>query len=286
MRRNEKSGNPPAQWDANREAARPPLVIIGHQGKMGRMLLARWQQSGYAVHGLDCVPDAKGDGPAGLKEEDLGSVLPLGKIVVLCVPVGAVEETMQKVGPLLCGEQVLMDITSVKTLPMRWMEENFSGPVIGAHPLFGPNPAPEDERVALVPGQKALEEHCRMAERLFRDMGCVTFRCTAAEHDCGVGFAQSLNFLVSATFFATLKKNPGVTPFLTPSFKRHLEAARKHLTQDTDMFCEFTARNPCLENVLSAFRDTFEEAARGNFREVARQAAAWYADRPEPSGSS
>lgn len=286
MRQNEESGNSPAQRDANREAARPPLVLIGHQGKMGRMLLTRWQQAGYAVHGLDRVPDTTGDGSASLREEDLRRVLPLGKIVLLCVPVGAVEETMQKVGPLLSEEQALMDITSVKTLPMRWMEENFFGPVIGAHPLFGPNPAPEDERVALVPGQKALEEHCLTAEKLFRDMGCVTFRCTAEEHDCGVGFAQSLNFLVSATFFAALKKNPGVVPFLTPSFKRHLEAARKHLTQDTDMFCEFTAQNPCLDHVLSAFRDTFEEAAAGNFREVARQAASWYADRSEFFGSS
>ncbi|MCL1915692.1 MAG: hypothetical protein FWG17_03150 [Desulfovibrionaceae bacterium] len=44
--------------------------------------------------------------------------------------------------PLLAMEQVLMDIASVKTEPMWFTEESFSGAVIGSHHLFRPCPEP------------------------------------------------------------------------------------------------------------------------------------------------
>ncbi len=76
-------------------------------------------------------------------------------VVLLCVPVEVMDEVLRQVAPLLDGMQVLSDITSVKVRPMQVMERHYTGPVVGAHPLFGPVPPAGDPaqnlRVAVTP---------------------------------------------------------------------------------------------------------------------------------------
>jgi prephenate dehydrogenase len=159
------------------------------------------------------------------------------------------------------------------------MEESFSGEVVGAHPLFGPDPEPADMKVALVRGRRAGAESRALAQHLFRSMGCATFWTTAEEHDRKAGFAQSLNFTVSAAFFCALARQEGIRPFLTPSFRRAREAARKHLTVDAAMFCEFTALNPEFPEVLSGYRELLAGVAGAGTEGLARlaaEAARWY----------
>lgn len=134
-----------------REAARRPVFIMGSRGKMGLMLSERLRGAGYEVEGFD----------AGEKPEDASlaeAIRPRihdDSVIVMCVPVGKLREALASVTSLLGPENLLMDITSVKSLPMQWMEEAFNGMVVGSHPLFGPNPNPVDMRVALVRGEKA-----------------------------------------------------------------------------------------------------------------------------------
>ena len=249
------------------------ISIVGHTGKMGRMFAALWAKAGYSVHGVDRVPTA--DGALALDAAQLAKTLAKGEVVVLCVPVTAIAETLAHVSPHLRPHQVLADITSVKTLPMAAMEQAFAGPVVGTHPLFGPTPCPEDMRVAITPGKEASDRHCAAVEHLFTDIHCTTFCTTPEEHDRGVGFAQSLNFAVCASFFATLANQPSIEPFLTPSFKRLMEAARKHLTVDTAMFCEFTGANPQFAHVVAEY-DKVLARTTSDLAGIAATARIWY----------
>jgi prephenate dehydrogenase len=258
----------------------PGVCIVGDQGKMGRMFSERFRLAGYRVCGVDRHAPK---GP-GLHEEGLADALATARIVLLCVPASAIRDALAFVAPRLDpGRHLLMDITSVKSLPMVWMDEAYDGETVGAHPLFGPDPSLADMRVALVRGGKAKDQSCARAEELFRRMGCTVFWTSAREHDAGVGIAQSLNFALSAAFFCALARREGIKPFLTPSFKRHLESARKHLTQDTAMFCEFTAMNPEFPAALSEYQGVLKEAAGGNLAEIAAEARVWYEEN-SPAG--
>lgn len=249
------------------------IVLIGHNGKMGRMLRDRLHQAGHSVLGIDRVLR---DGTPVMDEEAMASAVAQGDIILLSVPVTALEALMGMLGPMLKSEQLLMDITSVKVFPMQWMEREHPGPVIGSHPLFGPSPMPEQLRVILVAGKNAENRHCAMAQMLYESMGCSVEWASAREHDAGVALSQSLNFAVSASFFSSLAENPDVRRFLTPSFTRHLEAARKHLTVDTEMFCEFTVYNPCFGEAVERFLRIMGSAADGKLREIAAGASRWY----------
>ncbi|MCL1889211.1 MAG: prephenate dehydrogenase/arogenate dehydrogenase family protein [Desulfovibrionaceae bacterium] len=258
------------------------LAVVGNRGKMGAMLASRLSLSGYRVTGVSRT--ARPDGSKGLDPQSLEEALDGASLVLLCVPAAALPETLGAVVPLLTQEQILMDIASVKSEPMRLMEESFSGAVIGSHPLFGPCSEPSDLRVALVRGRRAEQTQCRAAEELFGGMGCSTFWSSAEEHDLGTGLTQSLNFALSAAFLTTLARL-GDRRFLTPSCSRHLEAAKRSLTENADMFCEFTAMNPYFSDILEHYKKILHEAASfsqagepDGLNILAREAATWYAE--------
>ena len=253
----------------------PSVCLVGYQGKMAQYFSGVLQQAGYAVCGVGPESDST-------YVENLST----SRIVMLCVPVTALESALESICRYLDPTQLLMDITSVKTKPMQRMEHFFHGPVIGTHPLFGPTPLQQDMKVALVRGSKATDQDCEEAANLFLHCNCRPFWTSMREHDRGVAFAQSLNFGVSAAFFSALYRCPGVEPFLTPSFRRHLEAARKHLTMDKDMFCEFTSMNPEFAGALNVYREILDEISDGKLREISDQAASWYEYKSQSGSNS
>ena len=263
------------------------ITLVGSRGRMGTMLTKEFGKQGFTVRGLDLPHEAsKGESKSltsptiSSYDEQLAKAVISSQVVLLCVPVSALTSLMGKIGPLLQAHHLLLDITSVKCLPMEIMEKTFAGSVIGAHPLFGPRPCPEDKKTILVRGKNASSQHCQLAEYIFTSLQSTIHWATAEEHDKGVAITQTLNFTVSAAFFATLAKEAkeqNIQQFLTPSFKRHLEAARKHLTEDTAMFLEFSAMNPFFNEAMASYETTLARISQGNLPAVAQEAQQWYA---------
>ena len=262
---------------------RPRIALIGHRGRMGTMLMRRWREAGYEVRGADretgsarvstrsAGPTANAIAPHALAEAARNA-----EIVGLCVPAGVLPALLADLRPLLDSRQVLFDITSVKVLPMEQMEAVHRGPVVGTHPLFGPEPAPDDLTVAVTPGHNADEDHLRLVEGLYTAFGCRVFRTTAEKHDRGAAFVQGLNFISSAAYLASLAERDDLLPFLTPSFRRRLEGARKLLIEDGDMFQGFTSANPMTKDAVHTFRLFLDLAESGGLPDVLRRARWWY----------
>ncbi len=253
------------------------------------MLSERLRRGGRDVRGVDLSRPAGHDfrPEAALDRNACGAALEGAAIILLCVPVHAYESVLDVLVPLLKPEQLLMDIGSVKVLPMQWMERAHHGPVVGTHPLFGPDPdAGDNPTAALVPGERAGEADLEAARNLFASAGFATFTTTAAEHDRAVGFVQCLNFLSSAAYFAAVPHSEAIRPFLTPSFRRRLAEQRKLLTEDASMFRAFTESNPSVGEVLESFREMLREAEAGGLERVAARAAEWYEGSPAGKPSS
>lgn len=262
---------------------RPRIALIGHRGRMGTMLMRRWREAGYDVRGADretgsarASTRSAGSTANAIAPHALAEAARNAEIVGLCVPAGVLPALLADLRPLLDPGQVLFDITSVKVLPMEQMEAAHRGPVVGTHPLFGPEPAPDDLTVAVTPGHNANEEHLRLIERLYTAFGCRVFRTTPQEHDRGAAFVQGLNFISSAVYLASLAERDDLLPFLTPSFRRRLEGARKLLIEDGDMFQGFTSANPMTKDAVHTFRLFLDLAEGGGLPDVLRRARWWY----------
>lgn len=249
------------------------ITIIGGKGRMGAMLAGEWSAR-HAVRAVDRTLDGKVG--LALAEGDLAASVPASDIVLLCVPAPAVPKVLDRVLPHMPESGLLADICSVKIHPMRAMEARYEGPVVGTHPFFGPANNRQGARVALVRGQNAHDAHMATLDELFRDLGCATFEVSAEEHDRHVAVSQSLHFALSAAYFATVNREENIEPYLTPSFKRYMNAARKELTVNAAMFCEFTADNPMFPETLAGTRAILEKAEKGGLAAIAEEARAWY----------
>ena len=240
------------------------VAIIGAAGAMGGMLAERAGGAGFAVRRLDKP----------LADADLAGAIPNAGIVLLSVPAEAVPEVAAAAARHMDGEQIMLDVCSVKVKPVEAMLDAYSGPVAGTHPMFGPEPGVGPLKVAVTPGRG--EESVKRAAEFMQKLGFETFETSAEEHDRSAAFIQGLNFVTTVSYLATLSHRPEALDFVTPSFRRRLEAARKMLTRDKDMFCALFEANPYAQEAVRAFRGMLNLAAGGDVDLLAERARWWW----------
>lgn len=240
------------------------VAIVGASGRMAKLFAERSRDLGMTVRGLSRP----------LTPELFARELPGADLVVLSVPADALEDVAWMAAPHLDGSQVLADVCSVKVRPVQAMLEAYAGPVAGTHPLFGPDPGPGRNRVALAGGRG--EAAMELAEAWFTAMGFPCFRTDPEAHDRAMAHVQSLNFVTTVAYLATLAEDESLLDFLTPSFDRRLVAARKMLTEDHAMFSALFEANPYAQDAVRRFRTMLGIAMGGDVDLLCERAGWWW----------
>ena len=237
---------------------------------MGRMLFSRAQQAKLSLEALDKPLIAQN-----VQRASQGCDLAL-----FCVPAPVLCEALSCVCPYLPSTCIVADITSVKVLPMTWMESQWAGNVVGTHPLFGPNPDPSlPLSVAITAGTRTQPEALATTEAFIHALGFTSFRCTPEQHDKAMAKIQNLNFITNLAYFALLAKHDDLLPFLTPSFHRRLKAAQKMLTEDAAMFSALFESNPMSQEVVRTYHRILQIAASGDIEILCKPALWWFEDK-------
>ncbi len=243
------------------------LVLVGAKGQMGKLLHSRFTAAGVQVSPLDRPFTGK----------DLPRVLDSAQMVLMAVPVSALDQVLGLLGPVLDPSAVLADICSVKTVPLQKMQALFKGPVMGTHPLFGPSPAEgEDLKVALCPGNNLKDEDINAVHSLFGRAGIHAFVTTAREHDQAMACIQGLNFVTTITYFASMPQDIDLDKFATPSFRRRINAAHKMLNEDAMLFSSLAEDNPYTGQMIRRFKSFLNLSAAGDFELLTDRALWWW----------
>jgi prephenate dehydrogenase len=240
------------------------ISTIGGRGAMGRFF-----QDRFTSLGIHVLPRDKP-----LQPRDLHRDLEQAELVLLAVPIQAMEDVLAAVTPALKAGTILADICSVKVKPLNMMLAAHKGPVVGTHPLFGPEPGKDSElRVSLVPGRndQALKE----VRALFEQLGLCPFTSSAEEHDRALAYIQGLNYVTTVSYLAAFSPDDDIARFLTPSFQRRLQAARKMLTQDGQLFTSLFEDNPYSHEAVRHYRSFLNLAAAGEV-DLLRGKADWW----------
>ena len=270
------------------------VCIVGANGRMGRLFKGLWQDKLGKIYELDLRP-----GSMTLTEADITTNVPGADVVIMSVPIDKLESALRSIAPQLNPSCLLSDLSSVKTLPMQLMEQYHAGPVVGAHPLFGPESVPQcleievplreeqpdaagsvagaDNRflqqqfkgtikqVALVPGRpgksKDMQENLDLLAGLFKLAGCSSFTTSTAEHDRAIATIQALNFLSNLAYFATASDLPDLEKYITPSFRRRLFASRNMLQEDAELFINIARHTPLLREAIQSYSQALKKAA-------------------------
>ncbi|MDZ7761235.1 MAG: prephenate dehydrogenase/arogenate dehydrogenase family protein [Desulfovermiculus sp.] len=243
------------------------VILIGAQGGMGRLLSRQMYSRGITVFCFDRP----------LVPEEAAFDLARSDLVLLAVPIEAMPDVLRGICPFVPHSTVLADICSVKERPLELMLSSHNGPVVGTHPLFGPQLESLTElKVAVVPGRDY--QACIRMHAFLHHLGFAPFDTTAKTHDQAMAKIQSLNFVTTISYLASVAQDQEIMDFITPSFQRRLQAAQKMLTQDGTLFQTLFEANPYSQDAVRHFRRYLNLAAAGELDLLQEMAAWWWSD--------
>jgi len=235
--------------------AREPesIVIVGGLGRMGSRMHKLFLDAGYRVEVAD-----KATGPIAyesIAEHD---------VILLAVPIPALEELMEALGPFTRPDGAIIDIASVKAAPIQAMLLHARGEVIGSHPLFGPDtPSLQDQIVFACPAR--TERWVVWFRHLLEQQGLRVVEIDPEVHDRLMAVAQVFRHMLLFCFARSLMNMDfdlrSYLPVSGPWFSQLTEMLGCQLKQRPGLYAELAAHNSATGQVAENFLRAAQEIA-------------------------
>lgn len=187
------------------------------------------------------------------------------RVVVISVPIADTIKVIKEIGPLVAPEGLIMDLTSVKSEPVKAMLKFSPAQVVGVHPLFGPNvTSPGGLRIALCPGRG--EEGLNLVRDVFQEEGYSTSIIDPEEHDRLMGIVQGVNHLSTLALALCISRS-GFKPerlkeISTLTFSDRFDRIRALLDQPAELFGSLLMDNPLADEFKDHYLSAVEKFIR------------------------
>lgn len=256
---------------------RPITVgVIGGKGRMGRMLVRLLEESSQQVLVMDMA-----DGS--FRPEKAAQCL----VLVLAVPVQAIEEVMIEVGPYTRDDGAVIDITSLKEAPLKAMLDHARGEVVGSHPLFGPTCDPEGQTVFVCQGRGDVWS--AWWRRLWKRTGAEVVEISPSRHDRLMAQVQTMRHLLISSLGSALQHlgfDPeDDLPLAGPWFGSLWELMENQAAQPAGLYTDLALANPhaieavrSITNALQVTGRCLENNERDKLSEILESGVAVAAD--------
>ncbi|MBJ9972656.1 bifunctional chorismate mutase/prephenate dehydrogenase [Providencia rettgeri] len=206
-----------------------PIVIVGGDGKMGRLFHRLLNLSGYQVKTLN--------------EDDwvqAESIVAGASVVIVSVPIHLTVQVINQL-PKLDKSTVLMDIASIKQQPLEAMLVAHDGPVLGLHPMFGPDIGSVAKQVFAYCNGRGSESYQWFLEQLLV-WGARLKEISAEEHDKNMSFIQALRHFTTFTYGRNLaEENIDLQQLLdlsSPIYRLELAMVGRLFAQDPQLYAD------------------------------------------------
>jgi prephenate dehydrogenase len=134
--------------------------------------------------------------------------------VVLSLPIDGFEEVVEQISPYTHPEQVVIDISSIKALPVAIMHKHIKrGLVLGVHPMFGPGATGiASHNFILTPTDDAEAALAHKVKVYLEARGARTKLMTPDEHDEMMSIVLGLCHFVALVSADTLLSSDRLKP--------------------------------------------------------------------------
>jgi len=230
------------------------VAIIGGEGAMGSLMRRLFLDLGHPV----LVADV--DTP--LSCEEAASV---ADIVVISVPIDVTVSVIEKLGPLVRAESLLMDITSIKDEPMKAMLSSTKASVVGSHPLFGPSVhTVQGQRMVLTPGRG--DQWLAWLKQMLHARGLEVMESTPENHAAAMAVVQVLTHFSTEVMGQTLARLnipiEETLQFTSPVYLMELLMTARHFAQSPDLYASIQMSNPARDEITQIFTEVAANLSR------------------------
>ncbi|RJG51283.1 bifunctional chorismate mutase/prephenate dehydrogenase [Motilimonas pumila] len=252
------------------------IVVIGGGGQLGKLFVNMLTLSGYHVDVLE-----KGDW------HQADSLLQNAGMVLVAVPIEVTTETIAKLSQLP-DDCVLADITSTKTAPLEAMLAVHKGPVVGLHPMFGPDiPSFAKQVIAYCDGRGEAQYQWLIQQ--MQIWGARLYPTTAQAHDEAMTLIQALRHFTSFAYGAHLQSvDADVKQLLelsSPIYRLELAMVGRLFAQDPSLYADIIMSNPAnlamIESYHQALGNSVSMLQQGDkqaFIERFESVSDWFGD--------
>lgn len=226
------------------------VVVIGGAGALGRVFVSLFERSNYTVSIVE-----KDDWESGRAH----AVLSTASLVVVAVPINLTEMVVSKL-TMLPKHCILADITSIKAKPLETMMSVHKGPVVGLHPMFGPDAPGMIKQVVVVCDGRGNEQYAWLIEQM-RIWGATIHDSTAQEHDEAMAYIQVMRHFNTFVYGQHLQgENPDIellTKFSSPIYRLELAMVGRLFAQSPQLYADIIFNNPDNFALLRRFHERF-----------------------------
>ncbi|MBD8527107.1 prephenate dehydrogenase/arogenate dehydrogenase family protein [Pseudomarimonas arenosa] len=271
----------------NQPHQNPIVGVIGSAGGYGRWLCQFFaERMGLQVIGHD-PSDSSSVAPEALAAR--------ADVLLFSVPISVTQQAIEhfaQLNPARAEQQLWLDITSVKQMPVEAMLRS-PAEVVGLHPMAAPPKTPTLSGRPLVVCEGRLQQWRPWLDAFLTASEAACVHCTPEEHDQRMAAIQNVvhglhlaQFLSLARSSGSLSSPADYLPFRTTGFEADLATTARMLQADHRLYTDILLHNPnaltALQGVQATLSEIIDALARrdrqallaGPFAEV----SAWFGE--------
>ncbi len=236
------------------------ILIIGGTGETGRWFARFYKKHGFEVMlwGINRRKDIAAQ--MGVQfADDLDSEIRTSDIVMISVPINDTENTIREIAPKMPAGSLLMDITSIKTTPVKAMLRYAPSDVeiLGTHPMFGPSiPDIRGQTVIFTPVEGRCKKWLSIIRSLYEDNGAHIEIMSPEQHDKMMAVVQGLThfaYISIGSVFRELEFDVASSRrFMSPMYDIMLDLVGRILAQNPYLYA-MIQMNPEVSKVHLAY---------------------------------
>jgi len=255
------------------------IVVVGGKGQLGQLFVRLFEKSDYQVSVLEKDNWSEASG-----------LLATAALVLVAVPINATLDVIRQFSSLP-DDCILADVTSIKQKPLTTMLETHTGPVVGLHPMFGPDVENFDNQTVIVCNGRNPEKYQWLINQL--DIWrAVTYKISAQQHDDAMAMVQVMRHFSTVAYGYHLKEeNTNLAEIIklsSPIYRLELAMVGRLFAQDPELYTDIIFSNPkniqSMQRYLKRFEELLsimESGDKEKFVQVFDETAAWFGDYAE-----
>ncbi|RUO28852.1 bifunctional chorismate mutase/prephenate dehydrogenase [Aliidiomarina sedimenti] len=255
------------------------VVVIGGRGQLGSLFAHWFELSGYPVHVIDTdnaetLPDAVAD----------------AALVLVSVPIASTEAVISGLTNLP-QDCVLADLTSVKSRPLQAMLAAHQGPVVGLHPMFGPNVSSMAKQLIVATAGRQAETYSWLITQL-QTWGAHIEWLDATSHDESMSLIQVMRHMSTFAYGVHLMEEDAslnqLKTLSSPIYRLELMMVGRLFAQSPALYADIILDAPqnfaMIRRYLQRFAnllEALEQGGRDSFIAEFNKVADWFGEDAE-----
>jgi prephenate dehydrogenase len=236
------------------------VAIIGGSGKMGRWFADLLKKDGKEVvitgRNQSKLQEIKAE--LDVEVDNIEKAVATANAVIISVPIDSFEEVIKQVGLCYRPGQIIMDITSIKVLPVELLHKYLPEALaLGMHPLFGPGAKGiRGQNFVLTPTNERERGLAHKVEQYLKERGASTALTNPQKHDEMMAVVLGLSHfvgLVSADTLLGLDRLEEMKAVGGTTYKLLLLLAESVVSENPEFYASLQMHLPKMIEIEEAF---------------------------------